>query len=224
MFLLIDKPKGITSHDVVDRLRKITGVRRIGHAGTLDPNASGLLVVGIGRDSTKKLSQFLKLDKEYDAEIFLGEERETDDVEGKSKSTSLHTTNEISKSEIKKVLKKFTGEQMQKPPIYSAIKIKGKKAYEIARKGENPILKPRKIAIYKIEVFNYKFPILKIRTKVSSGTYIRSLARDIGNILGCGAYLLNLRRTKIGKYDVKDSSDLNILTSDNISEGYLNLL
>jgi len=216
MFILIDKPKGITSHDVVDRLRSITGERRIGHAGTLDPNASGLLILGIGRVSTRKLFQFLKLDKEYEAEIFLGEERETDDTEGKTRNFKSQIIDEISENQIRKIIKIFTGEQMQNPPAFSAIKIKGKKAYEIARKGKNPGLTPRKIVIYKIDLLDYKFPILKIRTKVSSGTYIRSLARDIGRNLGCGAYLLNLRRIKIGKYCIEDSIALSDLNMDNI--------
>jgi tRNA pseudouridine55 synthase len=216
MFILIDKPKGVTSHDVVDRLRSITGEKRIGHAGTLDPNASGLLILGIGKTSTKKLSIFLKLDKEYDAEIFLGEERETDDAEGKIRNLKLQIVDKISENEIKMILEKFIGEQMQTPPSYSAIKVKGKKAYEIARKGNNPELIPRKIVIYKIKLLHYKFSVLTIRTRVSSGTYIRSLARDIGRDLGCGAYLLNLRRIKIGNYNVKDSIKLEDLTSDNI--------
>ena len=221
MFILIDKPKGMTSHDVVDGLRTITGERRIGHAGTLDPNASGLLILGIGRNSTKKLSRFLKLDKEYDAEIFLGEERDTDDILGNSKFKS-QKLKEIEKSRIENVLKRFVGEQMQIPPAFSAIKIGGKKAYDMARKGIKLELKQRKIVIYKIKLIDYKFPILKIRTKVSSGTYIRSLARDLGRDLGCGAFLLNLRRRGVGKYKIGKAIPLSDLkqNSDVISEGF----
>jgi tRNA pseudouridine55 synthase len=207
MFLLIDKPKGITSHDVVDRIRKITGEYRVGHAGTLDPNATGLLIVGVGRESTKKLSEFLKSDKEYEAEIFLGEERETDDTEGVIRNTQHATCNTIKPNNklIRLILESFVGEQMQTPPAYSAIKIKGKKAYQLARKNLSLSLSPRKITIYSIQLLEYEYPILKIKTKVSSGTYIRSLARDIGRIIGCGAYLKNLRRLSIGSYSVENA-------------------
>ena len=222
MFLLIDKPKGITSHDVVESVRKIAGERRVGHAGTLDPNATGLLIVGVGRGSTKKLSQFLKLDKEYEAEIFLGEERETDDSEGEIRDRLQATDNKlISEKRLGVVLDSFTGQQMQIPPDYSAIKIKGKPAYKYARQGKclSSSLSPRKITIYAIKLLDYKYPILRIRTKVSSGTYIRSLARDIGRKLGCGAYIANLRRTKIGKYSVMSSVALDNLEHNGITEG-----
>src|SRR3989344_3729245 len=140
MFLLINKPKGITSHDVVYRLRRITGIRKIGHAGTLDPNATGLLILGIGRESTKKLSLLtINTKKTYVAEIYLGEERDTDDVEGKLLNSNFDFQNkyQISKSQILKTLESFLGKQMQIPPAYSAIKVKGTKAYQYARKGKN---------------------------------------------------------------------------------------
>ncbi len=218
MFLLIDKQKGITSHDVVNRLRGITGERHIGHAGTLDPNATGLLIVGVGRDSTRELGRFLKLDKEYEAEITLGEERETDDIEGKIVNNKTVIVNEISCVEIKKVLETFVGEQMQVPPLYSAIKIKGRKAYEMARKGKDVVLNPRKIIIYNIQIIKYKFPVLNIKLNVSSGTYIRALARDLGRKLGCGAHLSNLRRTRIGNYKVEDSIRSSGIDKDIISK------
>lgn len=208
MLLLIDKPKGITSHDVVDKVRKISGERRVGHAGTLDPNATGLLIVGVGREATKKLGEITKSTKKtYEAEIFLGEERDTDDAEGVtiSKAKGLLPPG---KNEIRKILASFMGEQKQTPPTYSALKIKGRKAYELARKGKKIELKPRKIAVYSIKLVDYQYPILKIRTTVSSGTYIRALARDIGKKLSCGAYLRNLRRTRVGKFDIKDAKKL----------------
>lgn len=211
MFLLVDKPKGITSHDVIDKVRKITGIRRTGHAGTLDPNATGLLIVGVGRESTKELwTKFGKLDKTYVAEITLGEEREGDDITGKfliSKSEVLNKS-QFTKSQISRILKGFIGEQMQIPPIYSAIKVKGQPAYKLARKGGEVELKPRKITIYSIKLLDYKYPVMKIETRVSSGTYVRSLARDIGQKLGCGAFLSELRRVKIGKYKLDDSVTL----------------
>jgi tRNA pseudouridine55 synthase len=215
MFLLIDKPRGITSHDVIDELRKITGEVRVGHAGTLDPNATGLLIVGVGRESTKKLGKIAKdTKKTYQAEIFLGEERDTDDNEGKviSKAKGVLPPGE---NEVRLILTTFLGVQKQVPPIYSALKIKGKKAYELARKGKKVSLKSRKITIHSIKLAGYKHPIMKIETSVSSGTYIRALARDIGKRLGLGAYLNNLRRTKIGKYRVENSVALEKLNKDN---------
>ena len=207
MLLLIDKPKGITSHDVVDQLRKITGERRVGHAGTHDPNATGLLIVGVGRESTKKLGEITKnTTKTYEAEITLGATSDTDDAEGKILSNKV--TKRLSDEDIKKILRQFEGEQMQIPPIYSAIKLKGKKAYELARKGKEVILEPRKITIHSIKLDEYNFPMLKITCEVSSGTYIRALARDIGKSLGTGAYLSELRRTKIGEFDIQNAQKL----------------
>lgn len=236
MFLLIDKPKGITSHDVIYRLRKITGIKKIGHAGTLDPNATGLLIVGIGRESTKKLGSLTKdTCKEYIADIVLGEERDTHDSEGiVTKSSKLNNKKNMeilrlpmvalddnvggeivpTLSNVKSVLKLFTGEIEQVPPKHSAIKIKGKKAYELARKGKEVKLKPRKVTIHSIEVLEYKYPFLKIKTSVSSGTYIRALARDIGRELGTYGYLGELRRTAISKYAIDKSLKLDDLNTD----------
>lgn len=215
MFLLIDKPKGITSHNVIDKIRRITGEARVGHAGTLDPNATGLLIVGIGRESTKKLGQIAKNTKKtYEAEIFLGEERDTDDSEGvvASKVKGFLPPRE---GEIKLILASFLGRQKQRPPIYSAIKIKGKKSYKLARAGRPSGLKPRKVTICLINLIEYKYPILKIKTTVSSGTYIRALARDIGQKTGCGAYLKELRRKEVGEYSVDRAMKLQGLTKKN---------
>lgn len=215
MFLLIDKPKGITSHDVIDSLRKITGERRIGHAGTLDPLASGLLIIGVGRQSTKKLGSLTKeTSKTYVAEIFLGEETSTLDSEGeiikKDETKKIPTDDEINK-----ILNSFLGESSQIPPIYSAIKISGKKAYDLARKGKDVELKPRPIVIHSIKLIDYSFPLLKIECSVSSGTYIRSLARDIGEKLQTFGYLSNLRRIKIDEFSIEKSVTLDSLTSSN---------
>lgn len=220
MFLLIDKPKSITSHDVIDIIRKITGERKVGHAGTLDPNATGLLIVGVGRESTKKLGDIAKnTQKAYGAEIFLGEERDTDDPEGVILQRTKDDRSEFNKtpslSKIQRVLNSFIGEQEQVPPVYSAIKIGGKKAYEMARKGEKLSLGPRKIKIHWIKLKKYKFPLLEVGVKVSSGTYIRALARDIGRKIGCGAYLRNLRRTQIGEFKLENAVKLDKLTKDN---------
>ena len=211
MILLIDKPKGLTSHDVVDLIRKKFNERRVGHAGTLDPNATGLLIIGVSRESTKKLGEIAKNTKKiYEAEIFLGETRETDDVEGKLVK-KFENFREPTLVEVKKKLGEMIGKQMQIPPVYSAIKLSGKKAYELARKGKTVDLKPRIVEIEKIEVTHYQFPIIKMKCVVSSGTYIRAIARDLGEKLGSGAYLKNLRRTKIGEFDVKDAVKLDDL-------------
>lgn len=215
MFLLIDKPKGITSHDVVDEVRRITGESKVGHAGTLDPNATGLLVIGVGREFTKKLGEIAKNTKKtYLAEIFLGEERDTDDFEGEiiSKNSSFQTP---SREKVKKALNSFVGEQQQVPPAFSAIKLKGKKAYELARKKKVFELKPRKITIHLVKLLDYNYPILNIKCEVSSGTYIRALARDLGKELGSGAYLKNLRRTKIGKFSLEMAVKLAGLNKQN---------
>ena len=224
MFLLIDKPKGITSHDVVDVVRGITSERKVGHAGTLDPNATGLLIIAVGRESTKKLGPLAKdTTKTYMAEIMLGEERETDDVEGRVRKTELTPMCDFTDVDLISVLKLVEGEQLQTPPKYSAIKKGGRKAYEIARAGKEMILEPRKIAVYSIELLDHSFPKLHIKCEVSSGTYIRALARDIGRELECGAYLNELRRNKIGKFDVKDAIKLNDLKDDNWKDHVLGL-
>lgn len=214
MFILIDKPKGITSYDVVDFFKKITGEKRIGHSGTLDPLATGLLIIGIGRESTRKLNRFLKLDKEYEAQVVLGEERTTDDFLGEKRNIRFEKRIP-SKKEVLSALSNFIGEIEQVPPAFSAIKIAGKRAYEEARKGKEVSLKPRKVLIYSIKLVNYKYPDVFIRCRVSSGTYIRSLARDFGRVLGTGAYVRNLRRTAIGKIKVEDSVFLDEINSYN---------
>lgn len=206
--MLVNKPKGITSHDVVDAVRKATGVKKVGHAGTLDPNATGLLIVGVGREATRGLGEIAKnMKKVYEAEILLGATSDTDDAEGKI----VHTNpagSKPSRKEVKKIVKSFTGEQMQKPPEYSAIKIRGRKAYQLARQGKKVELEPRKIKIYSIKLLEYTYPVLTIECVVSSGTYIRALARDIGDKAGTGAYLNNLRRTSVGQYKLEDAVEV----------------
>ena len=209
--LLINKPPGPTSHDIVDDVRKITGESRVGHTGTLDPFAEGLLIVLVGREATKRQAEFLKLDKEYIATLRFGAETDTDDITGSSLSFARDRGQKITINDTKRVIQKFIGEISQIPPDYSAIKIKGKKAYELARKGEKPKLEPRKIKIYNIKILNYEWPLLELTVQCSSGTYIRALARDIGRDLGCGAYLEKLIRTKIGKYSLTDAVTIDAL-------------
>lgn len=219
--ILIDKPKGMTSFGVVARVRRVltrqarkeyeekglTSPKRlkVGHTGTLDPFATGLLIVLVGK-MTKRSNEFLKLDKEYIAEIKLGETSSTGDPEGEIKKS--YSGEAKSEAEVKKVVQSFQGEIMQKVPAFSAVKINGRKAYELARKGIEVETPTRKVKIYEIEVLEYNWPVLKIRAKVSSGTYIRTLGEDIGEKLGTGAYLTELRRTKIDRFSVDEAVSL----------------
>lgn len=212
MLLLIDKPKGMTSHDVVAIVRRTLKIKKVGHAGTLDPNATGLLVIGVGREDTKKLGEITKNTKKtYIAEVTLGEERDSDDIEGNitNKDSNLR---EIDVEKIKEALINSLGEIEQIPPVFSAIRINGKKAYQLARKGKSVVMKPRNVHIYKANLVSYNFPVINIEYEVSSGTYIRSLARDLGKTLGTYAYLSNLRRTKIGEFNIEDAQKLEELS------------
>lgn len=197
--LLIDKPKGWTSHDVVAKLRRLTGIKKIGHGGTLDPLATGLLVIGIGK-ATKKLEQFVQGDKTYLAGITLGATSTTDDEEGELSPRPV--TAEPNEEMVIPMLQKFVGTQEQLPPTYSAIKTDGKKAYEEARAGRAVERKPRLVTIHELDTIGYQYPRLMIRVTVSKGTYIRALARDIGESLGTGGYLSALRRERVGAYSL----------------------
>lgn len=209
----IYKPIGPSSHDIIDRLRKITGIRKIGHAGTLDPLASGVLVVAIGREGTKQLGTLMKMEKEYVAEIKLGETSTTDDEEG-DKSVTSHSSI-VTRKNIEKIIPNFVGQVEQTPPIYSAVKIKGKAAYKYAREGKQIEIKSRIVEIKSIEILDYKWPILKLKIVCGSGVYIRSLARDIGEQLKIGAYMAGLERTRVGEFTIQNAS-----TIDNFSKKY----
>ncbi len=210
--LIINKPTGPTSHDIVDKVRRITSIRKVGHAGTLDPFAEGILIVLIGK-ATKSQAKFMKMSKTYLATLRFGATSDTYDKTGKIQETYNNQT--ISKLQIQNILKTFIGETKQTPPAFSAIKINGKKAYELARQGIKPDLKPRKIKIYNIKLLNYKWPYLKIEVKCGKGTYIRSLANDIGKNIGYGAYLEKLIRTKIGKFNLAKAVKIDKLNSQN---------
>ncbi|MFH1947377.1 MAG: tRNA pseudouridine(55) synthase TruB [Candidatus Magasanikbacteria bacterium] len=213
MYLLIDKPKDWTSHDVVAKIRgmarKETGIKKIkvGHAGTLDPFATGLLIVGIGRDATKRLDEFKALPKTYVATLKLGATSDTQDSTGViTKTPGTDRSRPVpSPNDIKNILQNFVGKQEQIPPMYSAKKVGGKKLYDLARKGIEIERKPIEIEIYDIKLLDYNYPDLKIEVECSTGTYIRTLANDIGKKIGCGAYCDELRRTRIGEYDVGDA-------------------
>jgi tRNA pseudouridine55 synthase len=215
--LLIDKPAGWTSHDMVAKVRSIlkkeTGQKiKVGHTGTLDPMATGLLILVIGK-YTKRAGEFSKLDKVYEAEITLGAISSTSDKEGKITKKS---DKQPSKQTVEAVLRRFEGEIIQTPPIYSAVKIDGQRAYKAARAGKTVEIAPRKVKIYEITDVKYEYPKLSFTCKVSSGTYIRSLAEDIGETLGTSAYLTSLRRTEVGSYDIKDANTLRILDKSGI--------
>lgn len=228
-FLLIDKPAGITSHDVVDVVRKITGERTVGHAGTLDPFATGLLIVGVGRESTKHLNEFLGMGKTYEAIIRLGESSTTGDPEGEIAEAPLHPPMnggkpEITFEEIESAMKGLTGDLLQLPPMHSAIKVGGQKLYDLARKGieiDRP-LRPVTISkfdlepTYTLHPTPYTLPFsLPVIIDCSSGTYIRAIARDLGEKLGTAGYLTQLRRTAIGPYGIGQATPLNEITQEN---------
>jgi len=238
-FLVIDKPKGKTSFDVVAELRRILNEKRIGHLGTLDPMATGILVIAIGRAT--KLNEFLMImDKEYHAEIVLGARSDTCDAEGQIdykpeyiKSIWKANKDEIDVKKIVPVLDEFKGVIDQVPPTFSAIKVDGVRAYEMARKGLPVRLPSRKVNIYDITDIGFKIgefgygimlngmtepvmlPVLTCNIRCGSGTYIRSIARDLGEKLGCYAFLGELRRTKVGQFDLERAQKLANLTAEN---------
>jgi tRNA pseudouridine55 synthase len=221
--LVVDKPIGLTSHDVVQIIRRGTGIRRAGHTGTLDPRASGVLVVLIG--PAVRLSEYVSAsDKRYQATIRLGSSTDTYDAEGivTDSSTSIE---DITEERFDEILQQYVGEIQQVPPPYSAVKVKGKKAYEMARKGENVELSPRTINVYSLEVLEWAPPEVVVDVYCSSGTYVRSLANDLGNELGCGAHLIGLRRTKSGRFTLRDAVPLRRLQeSFDAGDWYRNLI
>lgn len=204
-FLNIYKPVGMTSHDVVSVLRRVTKIKQIGHTGTLDPFAEGVLPICIGKAT--RLIEYLQDDKEYLATVQFGAATNTFDLDGEKVFTS---NKKVSRDDIKEGLKSFEGEISQLPPIFSAIKVKGKKLYEYARKGEEVEIQPRKVVIENIELKNFDEELqqAQILLKCSKGTYIRSIANDLGKNLGCGGYLIKLIRTQAGKFRVENSVQL----------------
>ncbi len=213
--ILVDKPTGWTSHDVVAKVRSIlkqkTGQKiKVGHTGTLDPAATGLLLILIG-SYTKRAGEFSKLDKTYEAELTLGKVSTTGDSEGEI-SRQKTVDGRPGKEEVEKALKSFVGEIQQTPPAFSAIKVSGQRAYKLARRGQEVELQPRKTTVYCLQSTDYRYPKLWLTARVSSGTYIRSLAEDIGQKLGTGAYLSALRRTQIGDFMVKNALKIDDLT------------
>lgn len=207
--LLVDKPADMTSFGVVARVRRIlteqNGMKtKVGHCGTLDPFATGLLILCVGKEC-KNAGEYMKHDKVYEATIRLGQTSSTGDPEGEVTNVS---DEQPSREEVEQTLKKFIGEIKQTPPAHSAIKIDGQRAYHLARAGKEVEIPERTVTIRSLELVDYTYPELKIRTHVSSGTYIRSLAQDIGETLGIGAYCTQLRRTSIADWDVEHAQTL----------------
>lgn len=206
IILVVNKPKGWTSHDVVNKVRRIYGVKKVGHAGTLDPMATGVLIVLVG-DATKRQKEFMGMEKEYEAEITFGAETDTYDAEGivAIERSSNQAVKNLTRDKIKRILGEFEGEIEQTVPPYSAVKVKGKRLYELARKGKigNVKLPKRKVFIKEIRLLDFQqgnLPKARIRVVCSKGTYIRSLAHDLGQKFGCGAFLSELVRTRVGKF------------------------
>lgn len=213
MILNIKKPNGITSHDVVDKVRRITGEQRVGHAGTLDPFATGVLIVAVGREDTKKLGEITKnTEKEYIATVEFGKTSTTGDPEGEIKE--MGDTKKVTEKDLKKVLDQFIGEITQTSPAYSAVRVQGVRAHKLARQGKNVQMPKRIVSVYGIELLHFELPFAKLKITCSSGTYIRTLVEDIGKALGVGAYTKELTRTRVGEYKIEDSTKLEDLSQE----------
>ncbi len=192
------KPAGMSSHDVINRVRRASGIRTVGHAGTLDPLARGVLVIGVGRTATRQLATEVQKEKEYVTTVRLGMTSSTDDEEGEK------TSHEVAviplREAVDAAVQKFVGEILQVPPIYSALKIKGKPAYAYAREGKTVEMKARPVTVKEMEVLSYDYPDSRVRAVTGAGVYVRSLAHDIGASLGTGAYMADLERTRVGEF------------------------
>ena len=200
--LLINKPFRWTSFDAVNKIRNILRVKKVGHAGTLDPLATGLLIICTGK-FTKKINEYMAQEKEYSGTFILGATTPTYDLE--SEPGNFKPFEHLTEEEIRSATKNFTGEIMQIPPAHSAIKVEGKRVYELARKGKEVKLEPRKITIKEFEITKVELPVVEFKVVCTTGTYIRSLANDLGAALGCGAYLGSLCRTRIGDFLLQDA-------------------
>ncbi len=214
-FLLINKPAGWTSFDVVAHIRKMTGIKKVGHTGTLDPAGEGLLIVCIGK-GTKYIKYITDYDKTYLCKGFLGEKRDTDDKDGKV--VFRGNIDNITEEKFKEVFFKYRGKFIQKVPLFSAVKKNGKRLYEIAREGKEVELPEKEVEVKESQLLSVEFPFFTFRMKVSTGTYLRSIVRDIGDELGCGAYLYSLTRESIGPFHIDKSVKLSDLSRHNIKD------
>jgi tRNA pseudouridine55 synthase len=206
--LLIDKPAGPTSHDVVDAIRRQFGIKKVGHCGTLDPNATGLLIIVLGR-GTKLSEKLMSDDKVYEGEIKFGETTDSYDADGEM--TASLPVPPLTLDELNAAAEEFVGDQMQTPPMVSAVKIKGVPLYKLARKGVEVPREPRLIHVYNFRFSAYQEPVARFRLACTKGTYVRSIAHELGRKLGCGAHLATLRRMISGKFDVADARPLDEL-------------
>lgn len=203
--LLLDKPDGMTSHDVVDRVRHKLKMKRIGHAGTLDPIATGLLIILVGK-ATKLSQSLMGLDKVYEGVIQLGISTTTQDAEGDV--LEEREVPELSSEQIVEQMQNFTGDQYQTPPMFSAKKIKGVPLYKMARKGKEVEREPRFVRIASFDLDSWKSPEIEFKLRCSKGTYVRTVAHDLGEAIGCGGFLKELRRTDIDRFRIEDAVDL----------------
>lgn len=211
--LNVDKPQGWTSHDIVGRLRRVTGIRKIGHAGTLDPLATGVLVVAVGR-ATRLLEYIVGQPKQYTTTVKLGEITDSYDADGDI--VECHEV-AVSKQDIAAVLPQFIGDIDQLPPIFSAIKKDGQPLYKLARQGKEVTVEPRRVSIKSLETVGFESPNLRLRVDCGTGTYIRSLAHDIGQALGCGGHVAELRRTRVGGFTSEDAVPIDEITPENVA-------
>lgn len=203
--LLINKPFHWTSFDAVRKIRNLLRIKKVGHAGTLDPLATGLLIICTGK-FTKKINEYMAREKEYTGTITLGATTPTYDLE--SSPQDFKPVDRLTSEEIREAAMQFTGAILQTPPIHSAIKLEGKRVYELARKGVDVKLEPRPVTIHEFEIVKAELPELQFRVVCSTGTYIRSLANDLGAVLGCGGYLSSLCRTRIGEFSLEDAMSM----------------
>jgi tRNA pseudouridine55 synthase len=215
--VLIDKQQGWTSFDIVAKLRRLTGIKKIGHAGTLDPLATGLLIVCVGRPATRKIDEFQGKDKRYHAELKLGYITASYDAETPEQFYAS-VPDDFPEANLRNIIPEFSGNIEQIPPVYSALKKDGIPLYKLARRGEEPEVKPRSVIIHNLNIISCQIPIITLDILCSKGTYIRSLAHDMGRRLETGAYLSGLRRISIGDFHVNDALDIH-----DIRKAYLQL-
>lgn len=206
--LLVDKPKGWTSFDVVNKIRHLFDVRRVGHAGSLDPMATGLLIVCTGK-STKEIDRYMGLEKEYEGDMLLGGRTESYDAE--TPVVEQRSTEEITAERVRDVMGRFVGKQQQIPPMWSAVKVQGRPLYKYARRGVEVERRPREVEIVQLAPTRVAVPEVGFTVTCTKGTYVRTLVHDIGAALGCGAYLTSLRRTRIGPYRLEEAATLDEL-------------
>lgn len=218
--VIVDKPQGWTSQDVTARLRRVYATRRIGHGGTLDPMATGVLPVFVGR-ATRGVEFFEHAEKTYETVLLLGRTTDTQDVTG---ATLAEKPVHLSPADIEKVLPRFRGDILQVPPMYSALKVNGKKLYELARKGQEVERQPRPITVFELTNLGFDGTRLSLRVRCSKGTYIRTLCQDIGEALGCGGCMEALRRVRAGEYGIEDAVPLEKLLESETPERYLRSL